>query len=80
MTDEPTVDPTPEDPTPESRRARRIVPKAVPEPEPDVEGDAAPKKPEVTKARRTLWVVGAGVGIYMIGQGIYGMIKGEDAP
>ncbi|MBK7819696.1 MAG: hypothetical protein IPJ61_01120 [Tessaracoccus sp.] len=80
MSDEPVVDPTGDDPTtPENRPARRIVPKATtPDPEPEVESDAPPKKPEVTKARRTLWAVGLGVGGYMIIRGVYGILTGEE--
>ena len=81
MSDEPTVDPTGEDATtPGARRVRRVVPKAVPEPEQQPEAEAAGGKREVSKARRTFWMLGLAAGGYMIVRGLYGVITGEDAP
>ena len=77
MSDEPAVDPTGDDPTtPEGRRVRRVVPKAVPEPEPEPAPTGG--KREVTKARRTFWMLGLAAGGYMIIRGLYGVITGEE--
>lgn len=56
------------------------MPKAVPEPEPEPEPAPTGGKREVTKARRTFWMLGLAAGGYMIVRGLYGVITGEDAP
>ena len=35
------------------------------------ENDTTPAKPDISKQRKMLWIVGAGIGLYMIGTGIW---------
>lgn len=54
-----------------------------PDPDPDddleVPEHSTPETNEITTGRRMLWVVGGGVGLYLLGSGIWGLInKDED--
>lgn len=58
-----------------SDRPEHEVPESVPTPEKE---PTAPEKHEITTGRRMLWVVGGGVGAFMILQGVWGLIKDDD--
>lgn len=49
-----------------------------PDPVHPEQDDAAPKKPfeQPGNVRRMLWLVGGGIGLYMIAQGVYGILTG----
>lgn len=51
----------------------------LPEPVPAVEQEpTTPEKQEITTGRRMLWMVGGGVGAFMILQGVWGLIKDDE--